>query len=116
MRAEAVLVVDGCNPNLGLHLRKKLDDSIGMRQRVGRVGQHDGACFAELVERLREGCFDGALVGERGVALLQFFGPCLFHDSGSAPVDAQSFEEVIALDVIGIVFGRGIRRIKVDDV
>ena len=82
---------------------------------VRAVGDDERLGRAEMVEQPVESGPDGPLGAERRVALAQLARARLPHDLLAPPVRGQALEEVVALDVTGVVAGRGVGRVEVGD-
>ena len=82
---------------------------------VGAIGDDQRLGRTEMVEQAIESGPDGPLGAERCVALAQLARARLPHDLLAPPVRRQALEEVVALDVTGVVAGRGVRRVEVGD-
>ena len=82
---------------------------------VRAVGHDQCLGRPEVVEEPVQSGPHRPLGAERRVALAELARARLPHDLLAAPVRRQALQEVVALDVTGVVAGRSVRRVEVGD-
>ncbi len=90
-------------------------DRHGVRHRVRRVRQDDRR-LREPLEEIPQRIGDRVLVAERRVPLRKLLRLGVMHDLLVSPVDAETFEEVVPLDVAIVVPRRRVGRIETHEV